>query len=186
MQVNRECVLAWHQSNEPAFADSIAAKVRQRHPTYRQTDAMLRQSVGVGIRRARRNGFSSDHIISEFVLIMFEVAPNFDHQKDIRRMLDTYSIPAQPRWERLFTPEFDPAWDEADSPEFLDANAWFDHPTKEISEAPMPTETEWAEVVAAYRIQNTTLPGNPVRSATLAELASALQDIRGNSSMNLR
>lgn len=178
MKIRRESVLAWNQKNEPAFVEALAAKVRRRHPTYRQTEPMLRDSIRTGIRRAQRNGLKSDSLISEFVLIMFEIAPNFDQQNDIRAMLDNLGLPAEQRWERLFAPEFDPAWEEADDPGFYDENAWFDPPVKDLAQAQWPTEPEWAELVAVHRIQRNTPPGRPVRDPSLAELGSALNDIR--------
>lgn len=184
MKIRREPVLAWHQRNEPAFVEAILEKVRHRHPTYRQTDEMLRESITVGIRRAQGNGLKGDRLVSEFVLIMFEVAPNFDQQPDIRAMLDTRTLPAEERWERLFTPQFDPAWDEADDPGFYDENAWFDHPVKDLKAAEWPSETEWAELVALNRIKNKTSAGQPVREPTLGELGTALNDIRNNVAAN--
>jgi hypothetical protein len=171
----------WCQRDEGAFVDAILKRVRERHPIYRQTDDMLRDSIRIGIKRARSNGLETDRQLSEFVLTMFEVAPNFDQQEDIRRALDDTNIPITQRWERLFTPEFDAAWAEADSPSFLDANAWFEEPPKELSEVELPTEPEWAELVASYRIQKQTLPGKPVRDPTEEEIQQALRDIRARS-----
>lgn len=165
------------QGDEPAFVDAILAQLRQSHPTWRQTDAMLRDSIRVGIKRARRNGLSSDRHISEFVLIMGEVAPNFDQQKDIRRMLDDANLPVEARWERLFTPEFDAAWEEADQPGFLDPNAWFDTPPPGLGEAELPTPQDWAEWLAIARIQAQTPPGSPVREPGPQEIEAARREL---------
>lgn len=176
--IQRNQLDTWFQQNEPAFVEMILQKVRKLYPTYRQTDAMLRESIRAGIRRARANGLISDRHISEFVLIMFEIAPNFDQQKDIRCMLDDTNLSMEERWDRLFTPAFDKAWDEADEPSFYDANAWYDEPPPDLAQAEWPTEQEWAELVAIYKIQQTTPPGQPVRDPTLEEINQALIDIR--------
>lgn len=178
MIIRRTVLDTWLQQNEPVFIDANLRKVRELHPTYRQTDNMLRESIRVGIRRARANGLSSDRHISEFVLIMFEIAPNFDQQRDIRGALDECSRAVDQRWESLFTPAFDGAWDEADQPSFYDADAWFDEPPPDLSDAEWPMEQEWGELVALYRIEQATPPGQPVRDPTPGEIASALAGIR--------
>jgi len=141
----------WFQNDEKTFIEVILKKVRKQHPLYRQTDEMMRESISAGIKRAKSNELETDRQISEFVLIMFEISPNFDQQKDIRRMLDDKSLPVQERWERLFTPEFDSAWDEADSPSFYDADAWFDTPPKKIEDLEWPTREEWSEVMEIFK-----------------------------------
>lgn len=135
------------QQDEAAFVEAILREVRKAHPTWRQTDAMLRDSIQVGIRRARGNGLRSDKHLAEFVLIMCEVAPNFDQQPDIRRMLDDSRFTIEQRWENLFDDAFDSAWAEADQPAFLDMNAWFDEPPKDLSELSLPDLTDWTELL---------------------------------------
>ena len=165
----------WHQNDPERFVDSVLSRVRDRHPTWRQTDVMMRDSIRAGIRRARRNGLETDRQISEFVLIMFEVAPNFDRQTDIRRALDDGSRPVGERWERLFTPEFDRAWAEADRPEFLDAGAWFDEPVPDLSHAVLLSFQDWAEVLARISIARQTQPGDIPREPTYDELRKAAE-----------
>ena len=125
-----------------------------------------------------RNGLVSDRQVSEFVLIMFEVAPNFDRQKDIRRALDDKSLSIEERWESLFTPKFDEAWAEADRPEFYDASAWFDHPVPDPSPAIFPSYREWAEIVACANIARRSPPGSTPSEPTPADLQSAAEQIR--------
>ena len=177
MIIRRTQIDTWFQHNEPAFVNTILQRVRELHPTYRQTDEMLRDSIRSGIQRARRNRLTSDRHISEFVLIMFETAPNFDQQKDIRRTLDDDTVPTEQRWERLFTPALDKAWAEADDPSFYDADAWFDQPPKDISEVKLPTEQEWSEIIAQLRIQQQTPQGQAVRDPTPEEIERARADI---------
>jgi hypothetical protein len=176
--VPNELIDKWYQRDPDTFVETLLKEVREAHPTYRQTDNMLRDSIRVGIERARSNGLETDAQLSDFVMIMFEIAPNFDQQKDIRRQLDDTSIPVAQRWERLFTSEFDAAWAEADAPSFLDVNAWYVKPPKDLSEIELPTEWDWAEWLAAYRVQEQTPPWEPVRDPSKEEILQALRDIR--------
>ncbi|WP_143195261.1 hypothetical protein [Archangium sp. Cb G35] len=177
MKFTRAQLDEWLQRDPEQFVERVLERVREQHPTLRSTDDMLRDSIRAGVKRARVNGLRSDRQVSEFILIMFEVAPNFDQQKDIRQMLDDTSLPVEERWERLFTPAFDAAWDEADQPGFLDAGAWFETPPKDLSEVGLPSLEEWAEVVVLSRIAQQTPPGQPLRSPTLQELYEAAVEI---------
>ena len=59
---------------------------------------------------------------------MFEIAPNFDEEPTLRRILsDTRLKPAE-RWETLFsdTPDLRIGWERAAHPDFYDHNAWID------------------------------------------------------------
>lgn len=173
----RQQIQEFMQRDPERFVNLLLERVRERHPTWRSTDDMLRESIRVGIKRARTNGLRSDRHVSEFVLCMFEVAPNFDQQRDIRRMLDDTRLPVEERWERLFTPEFDAAWEEADQPRFLDSNAWFETPPPSLSEVELPSLEEWGELVAHARLAQQTPPGQPVHEPTPEEVRAAIREI---------
>jgi hypothetical protein len=177
MKFTREQIDEWMQRDPRQFVERILRRVREQHPTLRSTDDMLRDSIRTGVKRARANGLRSDRHVSEFILIMFEIAPNFDQQKDIRRMLDDTQMPVENRWEQLFTSKFDAAWEEADQPGFLDAGAWFETPPKDIAEVGLPSLEEWAEVVALSRIAKQTPYSQPVRTPTAQEIHEAAIEI---------
>jgi len=178
MKFTREQIDEWMQCDPDQSVERILKRVREQHPILRSTDDMLRDSIRTGVKRARANGLRSDRQVSEFILIMFEVAPNFDQQKDIRRMLDDHRLPTEHRWEQLFTPKFDAAWEEADHPSFLDAGAWFETPPKDITEVGFPTLEEWADVVARARIQKQTPDSQFTRAPTAQEIHEAAMEIR--------
>jgi len=177
MKFSRDQIDEWLQREPAQFVELILKRVREQHPTLRSTDEMLRDSIRTGVKRARDNGLRSDRQVSEFVMIMFAVAPNFDQQKDIRRTLDAPQLPVERRWESLFTPKFNAAWEEADQPGFLDAGAWFETPPKDLSEVSLPSVEEWAEFVALSRIAKQTPHGHVPRAPTAQELREATLEI---------
>ena len=74
-----------------------------------ELDAMLR----IGIGRAKSHGINMAEDIAYFVAIMFEIAPRFDEQTDIRKVLENADFPPDIRLEQLFTCVDDAAWVEA-------------------------------------------------------------------------
>jgi hypothetical protein len=110
----------------PAVVDKILAAVRENHPTYRQPDEMLRESIRAGLKRARSHGLVDEQSLMEYVLVMFEIAPNFDQHPAIALVLADPRLPAEERWELVFDEEFDDAWYQAAQPEFYDSAFWRD------------------------------------------------------------
>jgi hypothetical protein len=139
------------QRDEASFVEAIRAEIRRQHPAWRSTDAMLSEQVRVGLARARRHGLTADRHLAEFVLVMCEVAPNFDQQPEIADHLADPSLPPGERWERLFTPQFDAAWQAADDPAFLDADAWYLQPPPPRGPQDLPDADDWAGWLASTR-----------------------------------
>jgi hypothetical protein len=83
----------------------------------------LREMVGNGIARAGGHGLKSAYDLVTFVMLMFEIAPNFDTHPVIRQGLgDLRSIPSKHMDELLeIVPE--EAWKEAY--DNFDVDAWF-------------------------------------------------------------
>lgn len=176
LTIRRNQIDRWSEGDPARFVEQILAKVRSQHPTFRQSDDMLRSSIRAGIARARKNGLRADRDVSAFVLIMFEVAPNFDQQPDIRRALDDASRSIEARWERLFTSEFDAAWRACDRAEFYDPDAWGDPPEPAEPTEPLSLE-DWAEVIAALKVARETPDGATAREPTREEAESALREL---------
>jgi hypothetical protein len=86
-------------------------------------DATLEKMVAIGIERARANKFTAAEDIAAFVAIMFEVAPRFDEQQEVRAMLDAETFPLGERLARLFDMTIDPTW--LDAERRYDDSFWF-------------------------------------------------------------
>lgn len=102
-------------------AKSIRKAVGERLALY--NDDQLKEMVKIGIERARRNKLTLAEDIAAFVAIMFEVAPRFDEQKDIRAVLDDEKLPPELRFQKLFDFTQDQAWIEAERR--YDDSFWF-------------------------------------------------------------
>lgn len=87
---------------------------------------LVRSMIEVGIARARSHGLRSDEELLGFVAVMFEVAPNFDEEEELRAVLTRRGPSASDRWEALFadTPALRLAWEYAAQPQFYDPDAW--------------------------------------------------------------
>jgi hypothetical protein len=89
---------------------------------------LVREQIRVAIARARKYGLTKDEQVMGFVSVMFEIAPNFDEEPVLQRILTNTRLSPSERWEALFadTPELNAAWERAAHPKFYDANAWID------------------------------------------------------------
>ncbi|MGB7069380.1 MAG: hypothetical protein WBD22_07780 [Pyrinomonadaceae bacterium] len=78
-------------------------------------DSELDAMLTISIDRAKSHGLTGADEIAYFVAIMFEIAPRFDMQPDIRKVLESTDFPIDIRLEQLFTTVSDAAWVEAGS-----------------------------------------------------------------------
>jgi hypothetical protein len=95
----------------------VARYIRAEHPDAVRaiSDEELLRRVSLGIARAESHGLTWDSSITAFVAMMFEVAPTFDEQPSISRVLKDESIPADRRLEALWERTSDEDWDEAEA-----------------------------------------------------------------------
>lgn len=105
------------KSVEGAYARDVARYIRAEHPEAVQalSDEELLRRVSLGIARAGSHGLTWDSSITAFVAIMFEVAPTFDEQPAIARVLKDDSLPADERIDALWERTTDEDWDEAEA-----------------------------------------------------------------------
>lgn len=112
-------------ADEPALVRLIRQVVRETNPERVRdySDQTLDSMANIGIQRAKSHGLELAEDITAFVALMFDLAPNFDKQKDIEKILNdkTYSPAENVRylWERV--PE--KAWKEAEG--LYDVKIWF-------------------------------------------------------------
>jgi hypothetical protein len=86
-------------------------------------DAELEKMVVIGVERARANNLTAAEDIAAFVAIMFEVAPRFDEQKEVRAALENELLPLEERFARLFDQTQDSSW--ADAERRYEDSFWF-------------------------------------------------------------
>jgi hypothetical protein len=110
----------------PVLVSRILALVRENHPGHLRSDDALRKSIVAGLKRARAHGLQTEDLLTEYVLVMFEIAPNFDQHPVIAKVLGDAQLPVEERWDRIFAEELDPAWQETAQPAFYDHAFWHD------------------------------------------------------------
>lgn len=86
-------------------------------------DEKLREMVKIGVERARSRDFELAEDIAAFVMIMFEVAPNFDEQEEIGAVLADGQFKPSERLAQIWERTSDEAWEKAE--QSYKADVWF-------------------------------------------------------------
>lgn len=112
-------------ADEERFVDFVVRHVQTEcRDSVRDIDPVsLREMVANGLARARGHGLGRAKDLTAFVALMFEIAPNFDEQADIRRALADPSVPIDRRFDAMLEGVPDRAWDEAEKRR--NPAAWF-------------------------------------------------------------
>jgi hypothetical protein len=112
-------------ATEEELVKVIAQTVREMNPD-RVADydaAQLAELVKFGMERARSHGLRLAETIAAFVALMFEIAPNFDEQPQIKAVLADANYPADDRVSQLWARTSDDEWQEAEN--LYNARVWF-------------------------------------------------------------
>ncbi len=101
---------------DAAFARDIMRYIRAEYEGLVGSlpEAELLRRVKIGIARAKGYGMTWESTIRAFVALMFEIAPTFDEQKQIRLVLTDETLPADNRIDALWDATRDEDWDEAE------------------------------------------------------------------------
>lgn len=86
-------------------------------------DEKLGKMVKIGIERAKSHELTRGQDIAAFVAVMFEIAPKFDEQEEIKTLLNETMFPADERFYQLFERVSDEAWLEAET--LYEDTLWF-------------------------------------------------------------
>lgn len=87
------------------------------------SDQLLDSMIRIGVERAKSRELTLAEDIAAFVSVMFEVAPNFDMQKDIETIFNEHTFPPSERLNRLWDIVPDESWQEAEAN--YDIKIWF-------------------------------------------------------------
>ena len=111
---------------EDEFIDELTLNVRDLHGELVKDidDEDLRELVRVGVERAKRHGISFEDTIGTFVGWMFEFAPNFDEQENIKKMLADERFKPDDRIDLIVEAATEKDWAEAEA--MYDETAWED------------------------------------------------------------
>src|SRR6476620_9663353 len=84
---------------------------------------VLSSMVRTAIARARSHDLKTAEDIAAYAAVMFEVAPNFDEQADIKLVLGDEAFPPADRFYQLFERVSEESWAEAEKR--YDELVWF-------------------------------------------------------------
>ena len=85
-------------------------------------DETLEKMVETGIERARSHGLTNAEDIAAFVGIMFEIAPNFDENEEIKAILADGNFAGEEKFNQLFGRTSEELWQKLEQK--YDARAW--------------------------------------------------------------
>jgi len=123
--IRQEQIDTFIKGSDEEFVEFLVNHVKEEHPDLESEydEAVLREMVKGGIKRAESHNLKTAGDLTAFVSIMFEIAPNFDEQSQIKAVLDDEKFPPEDRIERLWSPLVtDEAWEEAENN--YNENAW--------------------------------------------------------------
>jgi hypothetical protein len=123
--IREQQIQSFIADSDDRLVELIAQTVREMNPD-RIADldeAQLTRSVIFGVERARSHGLRRSETIAAFVAVMFEIAPNFDEQPQIKNALADANYPPDERFDLLWQRTSDDDWIEAVS--LYDAEIWF-------------------------------------------------------------
>jgi hypothetical protein len=123
--IREEQIQFFIATNEAELVKVIAESVRQANAerVADYDDKALEEMVKIGIERARWHELKRAEDIAAFVAVMFEIAPNFDEQEEIKVVLEDTNQPPSDRFYQIWDRTSDEAWQKAERDYNL--NVWF-------------------------------------------------------------
>src|SRR5262245_45845822 len=94
------------KGTDEEFVEFLVEHVKEEFPekAAERDEETLRTMVKNGIERAESHNLRSAEDQTSFISIMFEIAPNFDEQPQIKTVLDDEQFAPADRIERLWSP----------------------------------------------------------------------------------
>jgi hypothetical protein len=86
-------------------------------------DEKLERMVEIGIERAKSHELTKAEDVAAFVTVMFEIAPQFDEQAEIKAVLSNPSFPPRDRFYQIFETVSEAGWQEAET--LYEKTFWF-------------------------------------------------------------
>lgn len=86
-------------------------------------DEKLGKMIEIGVERAKSHELTKAQDIAAFVALMFEVAPEFDEQEEIKAVLNNPSFPPGDRFYQIFEMVSEDGWRQAET--LYEKTFWF-------------------------------------------------------------
>lgn len=123
-KIRNDQLKAFDDEAEKSFRRKVLEHLKAEHPESVEgvDEKDLEIMVANGIGRARSHGFTWESSVAAFVMLMFEVAPNFDQHPAFRQHLEDKKLEEMERIEAIFNFVTDEEWAEAQDK--YDDEAW--------------------------------------------------------------
>ncbi len=111
--------------DEAQLVQVVCRAIREANPerVADYDDKKLGKMIKIGIERAKSHELTKGQDIAAFVAVMFEIAPKFDEQEEIKTVLSDTVFPADERFYQLFERVSDDSWLEAET--LYEDTFWF-------------------------------------------------------------
>lgn len=132
--IRQEQIDALIKGTDEEWIEFLVRHVKEEFPdkTAEYDDETLRVMVRQGIERAEKHELTTAEDQTAFISIMFEIAPNFDEQPQIKAVLDDEQFAPEDRIERLWSPLVsEEDWEEAEKN--YNEKAWFPEDAETVS-----------------------------------------------------
>lgn len=112
VRIRKKQMAAFEQQAEVNFVSSVVQQLRSDHAeaVAGLPAKKLRKRVEYGIERAREYGLTWENNLATFVILMFEIAPDFDKTPVFRKYLTDESVPPDDRMDLLLAETTDADW----------------------------------------------------------------------------
>ena len=123
--IREEQIQHFIAADEEQLVEVVSRAIREANPARvaDYDDKKLGKMVKIGIERAKSHELTRGQDIAAFVAVMFEIAPKFDEQEEIKTILNETMFPADERFYQLFERVSDDVWEEAEK--LYEDTYWF-------------------------------------------------------------
>ena len=123
--IREEQIQHFIAADEEQLVEVIREAIRPINPerVADYDDEKLGKMIRTGIERAKSHDLTRSEDIAAFVALMFEIAPKFDEQEEIKAILNDTMFPPDERLYQLFERVSDGAWEEAEK--LYEDTFWF-------------------------------------------------------------
>jgi hypothetical protein len=123
--IREEQIQNFIAEDEPTLVRLIRQIIHELNPERVKdySDKLVDDMIRIGMGRAKSRELSLAEDIAAFVSVMFEIAPNFDTQKEIDHVFKDENYQPTERFSQLWERVSDEAWKEAEAN--YDVKIWF-------------------------------------------------------------
>lgn len=128
--IREEQIQHFIAADEAQLVQVVCQAIREANPerVAHYDDKKLGKMIKISIGRAKSHELTKGQDIAAFVAVMFEIAPRFDEQEEIKAVFKDTMFPPDERFYQLFERVSEDVWREAEK--LYEDTFWFPAETK--------------------------------------------------------